>query len=306
MAVKNEEGSETIVLRVFSDSEGRVYLMYEPTQEKVEVRRPVSTATLDEAKKRLVAQSKEQREADRARLEGTDKEELTAQQQANREIVAALKPVRPAGFFRRVEQVLMLILRFLNTTLIVLASMAAAYKGVEYSHEHLSEALHVIVLFLYAGALAYCIYLIFTEENRRKYIHIIRSLFGPFGLLILPCLVLIVAGAVFGSLTLTFHNHGLVTMQTCAGRPIAEGSLLDFYMWHLLKLVPLLKLNETLKWSEPLCYTQARVGFLILLFQALVVIPSINTIRYYWKNRHALNAPASTYVYDLGWTPDTE
>ena len=46
MADKNEEGSETIVLRVFSDSEGGVYLMYEPSKEKVEVRRPVSGATL--------------------------------------------------------------------------------------------------------------------------------------------------------------------------------------------------------------------------------------------------------------------
>ena len=304
MADKNEEGPETIVFRVFSDSEGSVYLMYEPSKEKVEVRRPVSAATLDEAKMRLVSESKEEREAEHARLEGTDEEKLTSQQQANREIGAALKPVRPAGFFDRVEQVFMLIFQALFTILLVLFSMAAAYKGVQYSRDHLPEAMHVVVLFFYAVLLAYCIYLIFTEENRQKHIGTIKFLFGPFGLLVLPCLVLIVAGAVFGSLTLTLHNHGLVTMQTCAGRPIAEGSLLDFYMWNLLKLVPLVKFNETVKWSEPLCYTQARVGALILLFQALVVIPSINTIRYYWKNRRALHAPASTYVYDLEWTPD--
>jgi hypothetical protein len=305
MADKNEEGSETIVLRVFSDSEGRVYLMYEPTQEKVGVRRPVSTATLDEAKQRLVAQSKEQREAERARLEGTDKQNLTARQEANREIIAALKP-RPAGFLSRAKQMFMLIFQGLITTLIVLWFIALAYKGVQYSREHLPEAVHAVVLVLYAVALFLCIYLIATEESRRKQSDRIKVWFGPRGLLVLPCLILVVAGSVFASLTLTLHNHGLVTMQACANRPIAEGTLLDFYMWNFLKLVPLLKLNEVLKLNEPLCYTQTRVGLLILLFQALVVIPSINTIRYYWKNRHTLNAPASTYAYDLGWAPDNE
>jgi hypothetical protein len=306
MVDKNDEGSETIVFRVFSDSEGGVYLTYEPTKEKVEVRRPVSTAALDEAKKRLVAQSKEQREAERARLEGTDEEKLTAQQQANREIVAALKPVRPAGFFSRANQMFTLIFQGLVTTLVVLWFIALAYKGVQLSRDYLPETVHAAVLVLYAAALVLCIYLIATEENRRRQRDRIKFWFGPRGLLVLPCLILIVAGSVFASLTLTLHNHGLVAIQACAGRPIAEGSLMDFYMWNFLKLVPLVKLNETLKLSEPLCYTQARVGLLILLFQALVVIPSINTIRYYWKNRRTLNAPASTYAYELGWTPDTE
>jgi hypothetical protein len=306
MADKNEEGFETIVFRVFSDSEGGVYLMYESSKEKVEVRRPVSAATLDEAKMRLVNESKEKMEAERARLEGADKEKLTAQQEANREIVAALKPVRPAGFLSRANQMFTLIFQGLATTLIVLWFIALAYKGVEYSSEHLPEPVHAVVLVLYLAALVLCIYMIATEENRRRQSDRIRVWFGPRGLLVLPCLILVVAGSVFASLTLMLHNHGWVTMQACAGRPIAEGSLMDFYMWNFLKLVPLLKLNEALKLNEPLCYTQTRVGLLILLFQALVVIPSINTIRYYWKNRRTLNAPPSTYVHDLGWTPDVE
>jgi hypothetical protein len=79
---------------------------------------------------------------------------------------------------------------------------------------------------------------------------------------------------------------------------------MDFYVWHFFKLVPLIKLNETLKWSGPLCYTQARVGFLILLFQALVVLPSINTVRFYWKNRRSLAAKPYKYIYEPGWNPE--
>jgi len=48
------------------------------------------------------------------------------------------------------------------------------------------------------------------------------------------------------------------------------------------------------------------VGLLILLFQALVVIPSINTVLYYWKNRHVLTAPTFDYVYEPGWEPGEE
>ena len=71
-------------------------------------------------------------------------------------------------------------------------------------------------------------------------------------------------------------------------------------------LIPLVKLNETLKWKEPLCYTQPLVGFLILLFQALVVLPCINTVRFYLKNRRSLTAAPYKYIYEPGWTPEGE
>jgi hypothetical protein len=106
---------------------------------------------------------------------------------------------------------------------------------------------------------------------------------------------------VFASFTFFLHKHGRVMLEQCSGRPVTEGSLLDFYMWHFLKLVPLLQINETLKWKEPLCYSQARIGFLILLFQGLVVLPSINTLRFYWKNRQTLNKDYVEYVYDPEW-----
>ena len=92
--------------------------------------------------------------------------------------------------------------------------------------------------------------------------------------------------------------------QARAGRSVEDGSLMDFYMWHLMKLVPLVKLNEVLKLGEPLCYTQKRVGFLILLFQALVVIPSINTVLYYFKNRSRLAARPYDFLYEPGWQPE--
>jgi len=84
---------------------------------------------------------------------------------------------------------------------------------------------------------------------------------------------------------------------------VAAGSLTDFYMWHFIKLVPLVKINEVLKLSEPVCYTQKRVGVMILLFQALVVIPSINTVLYYWKNRATIKARPFDFVFEAEWEP---
>ena len=96
---------------------------------------------------------------------------------------------------------------------------------------------------------------------------------------------------------------GAVTPGTLDAGAVNAGSLTDFYMWHFLKLVPLVKINEVMKIDEPLCYSQKRVGLLILIFQALVVLPSVNTVLYYWKHRRELAAPALDYHFEAGWEP---
>jgi len=181
-----------------------------------------------------------------------------------------------------------LVRRFLHVTIflaVALWSIAILYKGVALSQQYLPETLHLFVLLLYVAGLVFCISLMATEAARKRELERIKIVFGPNGLLFLPVLTLVVAASVFASLTLTLYNHHWVALDPCAGKPVSAGSLTDFYTWHFFKLVPLIKIGETLKWGEPVCYSQSRVGFLIILFQALVVIPSINTIRFYWKNR---------------------
>jgi hypothetical protein len=168
---------------------------------------------------------------------------------------------------------------------VALLMISLFYNGLDWSQKHLPESVHVFVLLIYLIGLGFCISLMATEATRKRQLDRILRIFGPNGLLFLPVLTLIVAAAVFASLTLTLYNHHWVALEPCAGRTVTAGTLTDFYTWHFFKLVPLVKFNETLKWGEPVCYSQSRVGFLILLFQALVVIPSINTIRFYWKNR---------------------
>lgn len=303
MADNPQQDLPKLVLRVFSDNEGKVYLLWEPGSKRVKVDRPVSRETLVEAKRKLLSTPSEEGVVEQpAKKEGLNEKRA----KANREIEVTLFPLRKGSLFARADYFFRLILQGLLAILLVLFLTSAAYKAVQYSSEHLHEWLHLFILGIVAAVLAYLIYLIATEENRLSELARLKWWFGPRALLVLPFLILLVAGSVFASFTFFLYRHGRVILEPCAGRPVAEGSLLDFYMWHFLKLVPLLKINETLKWNEPLCYSQARIGFLILLFQGFVVLPSINTVVFYWKNRQTLDRDHVEYVYDPEWTPGAE
>ena len=283
-------------IRVYADTDGKVHLFDEPNEWQVDVETPVTEETLEAARLKLSARRKQQLIA----AEGDGDSQLNPQQLANRQIRAILNP--PPHRFARFKHT-----SFRVVIALALLAMAlfALYKGIEASQERLPQKVHLVVLVLCAVALGFCIYPIATEEIRRREIKRIEDWFGPYGLIFLPFVTLMFAIATFASLTLTLYNNQLVELQPCAGQPVAA-NLLDFYLWHFLKLVPFLKLNETLKWGEPLCYTQARVGCLILLFQAVVVLPSINTVRFYWRNRHDLNAKPYKYIYEPGWKPESD
>ena len=174
---------------------------------------------------------------------------------------------------------------FVAFIFVALMAISVIYKGIAASQENLPEIVYLFVLLLYFIGLGFCVSLMATEAIRKKQLERINEWFGPNGLLFLPVFTLIVSASVLASLTLTLYNHHWVALEPIAGRPVSAGTLTDFYIWHFFKLVPFVQFNETLKWGEPVGYSQSRVGFLILLFQALVVIPSINTISFYWKNR---------------------
>lgn len=277
-----QESTQTTapVFRVFADHQGKVYLAMGSGPIIVEVDRPVSSKNLDRARKELLLIAKKRAKA-------------------NKEIEAVLEPRHRGRWLDKLESATWGFVYRCLTILISLVLIAAAYKGVEYSSEHFPEQLHIAVLCFYVVGLAFLITLIGTEENRLKYQRQILVWLGPRGMLVLPILLLGTAGSVMASITFRLHQRGSVILEMCSGRPITEAGLLDFYMWHFMNLVPLLQLNILLRWGEPYCYKQSRVGFLILAFQLFVVIPSFNTIRFYWKHRQT----PPEYVYDPHWNP---
>ena len=282
------------VFRVYADDEGQVFVQLVSRGslgEKVAVESPVTNDKLDAARKMLLDKLKEKQEA------------LSANRaRANREIEAALYPLRKGRWLKRLDYGSSYFITGGFKIYVALGVIVLAYKTIQYSSANFPEPVHFVILALFMLGLVISIYWIGTEANRKKYQDTIKKALGPDGMLILPLLLLVTAGAVLASITFRLFNRGYVQLQECSGRAVAEAGLLDFFMWHFLNIVPLLQLNNLLRWKEPYCFQQGRVGLMILAFQAFVVIPSFNAIRFYWKNRKT----PREFVYDPNWQPDAD
>lgn len=295
---------DPLSLRVYSQADGTVCLLYEPENWCVVVDKPVTEQTLAAAVIKLRDHGKAELKKKELAAEGESEENVTLEQRANRQIKAVVVP-QPRNRLQFVSRLTESFFEGLILLVCIGALTFPLYKLVELSQKYLPEALHLIILLVVGVCLAFSIHSVATRPIELQQSTKFRYWFGTAGLLVLSCLNLVGAASVFAYLTLSLYNHQQILLEPCAGRAVGPSSLLDFYMWHLLKLVPLLKLNETLKWGEPLCYTEGKVGFLILLFQALVVLPCINAIRLYFKNRDKLAAKPYKYIYEPGWRPES-
>lgn len=285
--------------RVFADDEGSAFLKLEPAGITVKLKRPVTAKNLEAAKAEAMRLRLDQLEAEVTQIsEATDPRRIEAQ----KEIEVALNPMRKGPWLSRFDYTASHLKLHIITVLGSLVLIALAYKGVQASSERLPVWLHAVVLVLYVLALARLLSIIGTEENRLKYHKAVNVWLGPRGMLVLPCFLLVTAGAVLASITFRLYNRGSISLETCSGRAVTEAGLLDFFMWHFVNIVPTLQLTKLWRWGEPYCYTQSRVGLLIFVFQLLVVIPSFNTVRFYWKHRKS----PPEYVYDPNWNPDPE
>jgi hypothetical protein len=122
-----------------------------------------------------------------------------------------------------------------------------------------------------------------TEERRTRLFRFLERA-GALAPVVYATNVLLLALPLFGSLTNVLVARGAIHLTGDPQRAM------DFYLWHFLSAVPLLKVNETLLWDQPLVYDQARVGWLLLIFKVLVIIPVIAAFRGYWKYTHTRRA----------------
>jgi len=219
---------------------------------RVEVPRPVSSESLDEAREVLAKKVLEE-------LRETSGNERTS---AQKEIDTLFSTNLILRAKQAVSSVLILLVQILFGMILV----SLPYKGIQYSNEKFPEWLQIVVLTLCTILLCLGFWLIATERNRWKTSERIMEWFGPRGLIIFPGVLLMTAAAVFASFTFILFESGAVELQRQNAVPVSVAALIDFYMWHFLKLIPLLKINEVVKWAEPVIYSQSRVGFLILLF----------------------------------------
>ena len=286
----------------YADADGQVFLLYEPLGKPLPLEPPITREKIKQYSEALL---RSQPKADQPQPVPDIPTSTQQQRAAYEEIRQALHPLTRGGWFSRAQYFVETVYEHLLGILGAVIVLFLPYWIINYSNQHFPRWAQLIVLGIIVLMLISCLRFIFTEESRGKYTRRIQELFGARGYLVLPSLILPTAAAFFASVTFLLYSSGWVQLDGCAGRPVSVGSLTDFYVWHLLKLVPLLKLNETLKWNEPVCYSQARVGMLILIFQGLMVVPAINTYLYYWKHRRRLS-DSSRYEILMCPPPDSK
>jgi hypothetical protein len=82
----------------------------------------------------------------------------------------------------------------------------------------------------------------------------------------------------------TLGDSGVLVSD--GGRPLSHERLMDFYLWHALEFVPLLDVTKTLDWQVPVVYSGAGVGWLLLAFKGVIVVPIVLALRSFrrsWK-----------------------
>jgi hypothetical protein len=161
--------------------------------------------------------------------------------------------------------------------------------------DQLPLTFQIAVLVLWGALLTAAISLISTETSRTRLYTALRPI-GALAPLIYTFNVLWIAMVFFALATcllagadlgvIAIPNSDPAAQATLAEPQVRFSYLLDFFLWHLLEEVPLLSINKTLHWKEPLEY-HAWVGPLVLLFKVAVIGPAITAFAFYAGRRRA-------------------
>lgn len=132
--------------------------------------------------------------------------------------------------------------------------------------------LGVAIFFIFLG---FFIWLI-SGERREKFLGNLQSrrLFWPVAFSVA---LLILAIACFTALLflINFSWGGVVPTNKSKLTEVEFSPLQDFFLWHFLGAIPVLKVPETLLLEPKYEYTTSTIGFIVLLFKIAVLGPII-------------------------------
>lgn len=131
-------------------------------------------------------------------------------------------------------------------------------------------------------AVGFGLYWLAAEEGRQQ----LFEKYGAWVLVAAPVNIFLGAIVLFSTVMRLLQGHGWVEVTTTAGgSPATVTDLHEVFLWHFSDAIPLLDVNETIRWSAPVSYNDSAVGWLLLLFKLAMIIPLIATFRSYWKYR---------------------
>lgn len=125
---------------------------------------------------------------------------------------------------------------------------------------------------------------VLIEKYRERFLTGLQKRVGKIAPVGFAFNLLVIAILFFSSVTYVLVTHGSLRLTNPTRANISPEILRDFFAWHFLEAIPLLKINSTLRWQQPLTYDAGSVGSILLLFQLMIIIPVIRAIGWYWKN----------------------
>lgn len=140
----------------------------------------------------------------------------------------------------------------------------------------------LIVFTVWGVLLAWALMVIFTDKKRAIFFGKLQKL-GSFTPIAHAFNLLMIAVTFFSSVTHVLLTQSVIALNAPKNAVVSHGAITDFYLWHFLDAVPLLEVNKTLHWMEPLTYQSGWIGFALLVFKLLVILPVIAAFAWYWQ-----------------------
>lgn len=95
--------------------------------------------------------------------------------------------------------------------------------------------------------------------------------------------LLLIATIFFSTITFVLAERGVVQLNGFPESTPRVDPILGLYIWHFFETIPLLKVNDTLQWKQPLTYQAGLLGVIVLLFKLSVILPVTAAFSWYWK-----------------------
>lgn len=103
--------------------------------------------------------------------------------------------------------------------------------------------------------------------------------FGQPTRLVLSLFAIVVMISLAGFSCLSYALYGMGLAQYTSNKPIHPGTLADHYVWHLIDMIPGLKVWSTLKIDDPMQSTGLGAGIPLILFRLFVIVPFIALVK---------------------------
>ncbi len=145
-----------------------------------------------------------------------------------------------------------------------------------------STWLRVLVLTIWALLFLASAFVVMYGRTEERLLNRMRKI-GILAPLVYSLNLLLISIQFFAVATFLLQESGSVTLTLGSAQALSVDAVADFFLWHFLNAVPVLKITDTLLWDPPLTYDQSAVGWILLVFKISVISPVIAAFGWSWK-----------------------